>query len=302
MPTLKTTEGFVIETYPPPPAGFDLGAATDSERSLYGFSAFSNDRALESKWQAQLKGYQFIAPQFSPRPVKPKLIAPLTSDALPHRTPTWSGAIIPAPPADPVRWVEGSWTVPSLALPPDAPDGRVYAASPWIGIDGDGGSPDILQAGCDGEVTLSGGTAKSRFRLWYEWYPGSSNYVTNIPIAPGDVLAAVIKLAPGSVADATVLLTNQSRRLAAPFTVRAKQGFPLVGNCAEWIVECNPQLGALGNFGIVNFGGCRAGTASGATAGVANAIPVVMVDAYNRVLSNGTVAGPDSVRVNYVQT
>jgi hypothetical protein len=302
MPTLKTAQGFSIETFPSPPTGFDLGAASVTERSRYGLSIFTDDQALQSRWQSKLTGYQFIQPLFSSRTIAPKTIASLDTAISPHTTHTWSGAIVPTGPANPVVWIEGNWTVPAMSLPVNAAEGRIYAASPWIGIDGDGGSRDVLQAGCDAEVTLMNGAPSARYRLWYEWYPGDSNYIPNLPITAGDALAAIIKLQPGSNNSAAVLLTNQSKRIACNFTLTAINGFALVGNCAEWIVESNPQLGALGNYGTVNFTSCAAGLMSGATATAGNAIPVVMVDAYNHVLSAGQIAGPDLVRVSYVQT
>jgi hypothetical protein len=302
MATIKTAKGFSIETYPSPPSGFDFGVASESERSRYGLGVFSSDAALQKRLQSRLAGYQFIEPQFLAREVKPKTITSLDTEATPHTTSSWSGAIVPLGPGNPVVWVEGNWTVPSMSLPVNAVAGQIYAASPWVGIDGDGGSQDILQAGCDAEVALLNGAASSRYRLWYEWYPGDSNYIPNMPIGAGDALGIIIKLLPGSNMSAAVLISNQSKRLALNFTLTAMNGFGLVGNCAEWIVESNPQLGALGNYGTVNFTGCLAGIASGGTATAGNAIPVVMVDAQNRVLSSGQIAGPDLVRVIYIQT
>lgn len=300
MPSFKTKNGFVIETFPPPPAGFDVAAASDGERSAHGFAAFSKDPALRARLKRQLQGFQFVVPQFEPREIKPKKTLALDRKDVrhpPHTTPNWAGAMVLGAPGEPICAVEGSWTVPATALPPGAPGGQIYAASPWVGIDGDAGSRDVLQAGCDAEINTGGGT---RFRLWYEWYPGDSQYITNVPIGPGDVLGVTLRLMPGSNTAATVLITKPALRLALTYAVQAAPGFGLVGNCAEWIVESNEQLGALANFGIVNFTGCQAANMSGMTVGAGGGIPVLMVDAYNRVVSAGQVAGPDAVRVSYV--
>jgi Peptidase A4 family len=302
MATIKTANNFSIATYPPPPTGFDPGVAEDTEVSQYGLSPFLSDELLRSQLKTVLKTCQFIEPQFEPRKVRPKSRVSLDAEAAPLKTPNWSGAIVPTGAANPVVWVQGNWTVPSLSLPINPVPGRIYAASPWIGIDGELGSQDILQAGCDGEVILADGGPRTRYRLWYEWYPGDSNFIPNMPIAAGDAIGVIVRLQPGSNLSAAVLINNQSRNVALTFGLTAANGFGLVGNCTEWIVECNPELGALGNFGIVNFTGCSARIASGATATPANAIPVMMIDAGNRVLSAGEIAAADSVRVRYVQT
>ncbi len=46
-----------------------------------------------------------------------------------------------------VAWVEGKWIMPAVAPPQGAEDVMIYAGSTWVGIDGDGGSPDESRTG-----------------------------------------------------------------------------------------------------------------------------------------------------------
>ncbi|HEY4771434.1 MAG TPA: G1 family glutamic endopeptidase, partial [Steroidobacteraceae bacterium] len=239
--------------------------------------------------------HRFIEPTFEPRPINRPDIAKLTAEAAPLTTQSWSGAVLTGSVGDPICWVQGGWTVPSMAPPPGAPGGLSFAASPWVGIDGIG-SRDILQTGCDAQVIPDNVV---RYRVWYEWFPANSNYVSNMPIGAGDTFAVTIKLSPGSNASAAIIIANQSKRVAANFVVAANPGFGLVGSCAEWIVESQPQLGNLGNFGVVNFTGCRAGAVSGATVDVSSAIPVLMVDPRGRVLSAGQIVAANAVSVRF---
>ena len=45
------------------------------------------------------------------------------------------------------------------------PDGGRYCASAWVGIDGDDGSQDVLQAGCVADVNLTAGVVQRRLRI-----------------------------------------------------------------------------------------------------------------------------------------
>jgi hypothetical protein len=82
MATIKTAQGFSIETFPIPPARFDLAAADPTERTRYGLSIFADDQALQSRWQSKLTGYQFIQPLFSARTIAPKTFTSLVTPSL----------------------------------------------------------------------------------------------------------------------------------------------------------------------------------------------------------------------------
>ena len=297
MTTHTTAKGFTLQTYAAPPPNFDISSVGDSDRAQFGFSAFDDNVDLQERLASTLKGYRFLEPLFEAREIAPLDVQNLSTEAAALPTQSWSGAILSGSTSDPICWVQGSWTVPSIAPPTGAPGGIFYAASPWVGIDGIG-SRDILQAGCDAQITPDNAV---RYRVWYEWYPEDSNYIPNMPLSPGDVLSVSIKLYPGSNTSAAIIFANQSKGVACNFALTAKPGFALVGNCAEWIVESEPQLGTLANFGIVNFTGCRAGAVSGAMAGVTTATPVLMIDASRNLQSAGEIVGANDVRVRFVR-
>ena len=269
MSRISVGEGFVIETFAAPPPGS----------------------------RSKLEAYPLIEPTFSPRPIREHRRARARSDHAARVSETWSGGVICPPAAQTVVSVEGSWTIPVVALPAGADPGRVYAASTWVGIDGDGGSPDVLQAGCDADVRVSAAAPVARYRVWYEWYPGNSSWIDNMPIAAGDHLSCVIQLVPGSRNSASILLVNQTRNVPQHFAITAPDGYSLIGNCAEWILEANGELGPLAQYGQVSFTGCEARTTAGAVLTLAGGTALNMVDADDQVISVGTILSPNDVQI-----
>ena len=97
----------------------------------------------------------------------------------------WSGAAITSPPTgETFNEVAGTVTVPKPSIPDgvSATDGE-YAASVWVGIDGNTYSTAILQTGIDLVVDTSG---TASFSAWYEWYPDYA-YDFDLTISEGDV-------------------------------------------------------------------------------------------------------------------
>lgn len=99
----------------------------------------------------------------------------------------WSGAAITSPPSGQTfNAVSGKITAPT----PPAPSGIAstdgeYAASAWVGIDGNIYSSAILLTGLDFTVSTSGAVS---YDAWYEWYP---DYAMDfdLAISAGDVSA-----------------------------------------------------------------------------------------------------------------
>jgi hypothetical protein len=301
MPTRKLASGFTLRTYAATPRGFDIDRASDTDRTRYGFARRPGAPAeLQAKLDARARRYRFVVPTFRARRTRRLKLPGLRLDHAPEQTSTWSGGVTFPAAGDSLRSVEGLWSTPAAAPPPGAANGNPYCASAWIGIDGDDGSGDVLQAGCDSDVSLSGGVAQPQYRPWWEWYPAGSAWITNMPVSPGDVLDCLITVAAGSTTTATINLANQTTGVALTFDATAPAGTALSGNCAEWIIEAFGSLGTLASYGQVTFTGCAAGSLAGATINAGAGTTIDMVDAAGAVISRGAIVNPTEVQVSYV--
>jgi len=302
MATIKLNDGFTVRTFQAPPDDFDPDTASDSELERFGVPELPPvDPRMRERIKSALRGFKIVEPVFIARPIAHRRPPRSALKHLPGTNQTWSGGVADAPLGQPIVWVVGSWGVPGVAPPAGAPEEMIFAASTWIGIDGVGRSPDdVLQAGCDAQAKVSNGVASSRYRAWYEWYPGNSSYLDNMPVAAGDVFRCLIRLDPGSMNSASIFLSNSSQNIAQHFQLIAPEGYSLTGNCAEWILESNGQLGPLASFSMVSFTECEAGTAGGTTLTLVNGVAINMVDPANRVISAGQIVGPTEVHVMHV--
>lgn len=209
--------------------------------------------------------------------------------------------VLPAPAGDAFVQVGGQWTTPVCALPFDADAAVTYVASVWTGIDGEDGTQDVLQAGCDTYVSLSGGGAvTTSCRAWCEWYDGPSYWLDGLKVSLGDVLSCDVHLDPYDTRSASIQLSNLTTNDHANYGLQSP-GVGLAGNCAEWIVEAYGNLGPLARFHTVDFSNCQARTQSGVNVTSGAGRPVAMKDA----TTNLTVAlcraiGSSGVQVQYV--
>lgn len=183
----------------------------------------------------------------------------------------WSGiAICRKSHATAINAVEATWIVPNCYPPQNAVANTVYTASFWFGIDGDGRpgdkSTDILQAGVDCDVVAGANSKSARARAWWEWAPGLSHWIPELPVSPGDTIHGVIQVVEmGAKPKAVISLHNKTSAIATSFMVEPIEHTVLVGNCAEWIVEQIPP--GLARYGAVWFDGARAFVGAGAEIG-----------------------------------
>jgi len=108
-------------------------------------------------------------------------------------------------------------------------------SSPWVGFDGTGGSGDVLQAGFDVDAYCNGGNTSTTYAAWYEWFPAGSVYLTNFPLAPGDVIYVYVW--PSSTTVGNYYIANVTQNVSSSTQFNAPSGTSLVGNAAEWITE-----------------------------------------------------------------
>jgi hypothetical protein len=303
MGVLRLGKGFSVRTFNLPPAGFDPDKASDRERTVYGIPrcpvAF---KALEQRMRMKLRNVRLIEPVFKPRDRK-KTLPGLRRPHGPETTTIWSGGITFPPSGDTMKWVEGTWTMPRDVVPSGASSGVWYSASTWVGIDGDDGSGDVLQAGCDADVMSSDGSTQKQFNPWWEWYPGGSFWITNMPVAAGNELTCLICRHQGSSNQATIYLGNVSTNTGLWFQPTAPAGISLSGNCAEWIVEAleiNTDAPELARYTTVTFADCNAGTVGGSTVNLSTGNTINMVNGSNQVISEGSIVNQSEVTVSYV--
>ena len=143
-----------------------------------------------------MRNIRLVEPAFKQRDVRTKKLPGFTPG---HGTETydnWSGGVTFPASGDKIWCVNATWNIPKPSLPAGAQSGILYTASTWIGIDGDDGSGDIMQAGCDADVSISGGDTQYQFNPWWEWFPAGSFWITNIPAAAGDKFTCFIQCVP----------------------------------------------------------------------------------------------------------
>ena len=83
----------------------------------------------------------------------------------PQYSSNWAGAVLIG---SGYTSVTGIITVPTPKVPSGGSTRTQYAASAWVGLDGDTCQTAILQTGVD--FFIQGSTVS--FDAWYEWYPG----------------------------------------------------------------------------------------------------------------------------------
>jgi Peptidase A4 family len=304
MGVFELGKGLSVRTFQPPPEGFDPDNASDRERIVHGVPRCPAPfGALEQRMRTKLKNFKLIEPKFAPREAR-KNSPSLRVQHGPETSNAWSGAITFPPSGDSMKFVEGTWTMPGevFAL---AADGVWYSASTWVGMDGDDGSSDVLQTGCDADVmtTTDGDNLPAQYKPWWEWRPAGSFWITNMLVRAWDELTCLICMHQGSTNQATIFLGNLTTKVGLWFQATAPAGFSLSGNCAEWIVEAlaiNTQTAELAKYGVVNFMDCNAGTVAGRPVNLSTGKTINMVDESNKLISKATISSPTAVTVAYV--
>jgi hypothetical protein len=149
------------------------------------------------------------------------------------------------------RSIRASWTAPAVT----ASSADTFSAV-WIGI---GGQLDdtLIQTGTE-QDSISGQTSYS---AWYELLPADSITIFTINVSAGDEISASIALVDSSSHQWLVQITDVTSGQSF------NQTFFYVSSrlSAEWIIErptVNNALGALANFGIVDFRNTEASTDS----------------------------------------
>lgn len=144
----------------------------------------------------------------------------------------WAGAVQTSPPSGTTfTSVTGSFVVPSPKVPSG---GRgTYAASAWVGIDGDTYGNAILQTGCDFTASSSGGTS---YDCWYEWFPNPLTDFPGFTPSAGDTITATVVSSSATAGTATLRNSRTGQSVSKALTA-PNSNARLAGQNAEWIVE-----------------------------------------------------------------
>jgi len=209
----------------------------------------------------------------------------------------WSGAILESPPTDETfTGVSATFTVPNPTIPTDigSTDDSSYAASAWVGIDGDTYSTAILQTGVDFTVSSSGEVS---YDAWYEWYPDYAYDFSGIDINAGDSITLSVVAATSTTGTATIENLSTGQTVIQQLTSTSALG----GRNAEWIVEDfqeGDSLVPFADFGDVEFTDATA-TTTGGTVDLSGATIVDIESTSGSILTDASVSG-STVSVSYV--
>ncbi|KAH8896866.1 acid proteinase [Thozetella sp. PMI_491] len=168
----------------------------------------------------------------------------------------WAGAVLIG---SGYKSVTGTFVVPTPKAPSGGSSSTQYAASAWVGIDGDTAQNSILQTGVDFYIQ----NGRASFDAWYEWYPDYAYTFSGITISAGDTIQVTVTATSTKAGTAVVKNVSTGKSVSHTFT---GQSAALQELNAEWIVEDFSSGGSLvpfANFGTVTFTGATATTSSG---------------------------------------
>ncbi|KAL9617815.1 MAG: hypothetical protein Q9160_007420 [Pyrenula sp. 1 TL-2023] len=208
----------------------------------------------------------------------------------------WAGAVIENPPSG-QTWnkVSAQITVPTPSAPSSA--SGTYAASAWVGIDGDTCQNAILQGGVDFYAVRSGSGTRVSYDAWYEWFPDFAHDFTGISISAGNVIQMSVQATSLTAGSVTLENLSTGQTVTKSLTSSAS----LCGTNAEWIVEDfqsgNSQV-PFANFGTVTFSNAVAGTSS-SSQGTSGAT-ILDIRQGSTVYTDVSIPSSNQVSVRYV--
>ena len=224
------------------PADFDVTTAPQEVLQSYGIPPRpdeSDPEALRAWRTVFTKDFRLIRPEFGKPSGRRHGPVVWVSEA-DGTSANWSGAVITPPIFKTFNKVSAQWYV--VTVEPSAAYAPYYVMSSWVGIDGWGGSGDVLQAGIDQQASESGDAAV--YWVWYEWYPADPVAITNLTVQPGDLVVCSVTALSSNTAQVFMSVNN----VGVSFSFTAPSGTNLVGNCAEWIVERPQPLNEPGQY------------------------------------------------------
>lgn len=169
----------------------------------------------------------------------------------------WAGAVLIS---SGCTTVTGTVVVPTPEEPSGGDSGTQYAASAWVGIDGDTCQTAILQTGID--VYIQDG--ETSFDAWYEWYPDYAYNFDSFTLSAGDSIQMTVTATSDTSGKATLDNLSTGQSVSHSFSGESAS---LCETNAEWIVEdfsSGSSLVPFADFTTITFTDCSA-TCDGST-------------------------------------
>ncbi|KAF7359059.1 hypothetical protein MSAN_01246900 [Mycena sanguinolenta] len=204
----------------------------------------------------------------------------------------WAGAAFESP-AGTYKSVTGTFVVPTPKVPSGSSTSGSYAASAWVGIDGDTCGTAILQTGIDFNID----DGRVSYDAWFEYFPAFATDFTGITIAAGNTIK--LTATASSTTSGTVTIENVSTGVTVSKALTSSAKLCLEN--AEWIVEDFEEGNSLvpfANFGTVTFTSAQATTESGSVVGPTGAV-IIDLEQNNKVLTSVS-SSSSSVTVTYI--
>ncbi|KAK0709899.1 acid proteinase [Lasiosphaeria miniovina] len=228
----------------------------------------------------------------NPRIAAEASIDGITNNSNVEYSSNWAGAVLIG---SGYKSVTATIIVPTPQKPSGGSSTTQYAASAWVGIDGDTCQTAILQTGVDFYVR---GTTVS-FDAWYEWYPDYAYTFSGFAVSAGDSITMTATASSTSAGSVTLTNNTKHKTVTHSFSGETDQ---LCETNAEWIVEdfsSGSSLVPFANFGTVTFTGSSVTTTSGSTIGVTGST-IFDIKQNNVVLTNCSTSGSSTVTCTYV--
>ena len=269
-----------------PPANFDPLTASDAQLAQFGFPPRPDAQTAPDRYAVWKKlvtaPQQRLQPALehttihngrahfrSPGGGTPALArnagSGIANDAASVSTMNWSGYAV-ADGANPFQsgtTVYGEWVVPVAQQAAGACSGSWAYSSEWVGIDGFTSS-DVLQAGIEVDAFCGNGSTAAFYSAWYEWYPDVETRITNLPIAPGNIIG--VEVWNSGPTQGNAYIVNYTTQQSVSLAFNAPAGTSLVGDSVEWIVErpeVNGSFAALTHYVAEPFNFCHAAAGAG---------------------------------------
>jgi hypothetical protein len=189
--------------------------------------------------------------------------------------------------------VSGSWTEPKVSCPAKENEVSVF----WVGVDG------LADSTVEQDGTLAECYAGAAYYYtWWEMYPTNEIQVVGSTVAPGDQIAASVKVSKGTY----TLAVTDSTTTANSFSESEKcgSGVTCADSSAEWIAE-TPSY-SRGYAPWPSFGKWTVTGASVTGAGKTGVIStfkddeITMVNSWDQNL--GTTGALDSTKNGFTET
>jgi hypothetical protein len=275
-------------------AALVAGVLADAPRQLSSAERFARRRAARAVARSSTQPLQVVDGLDAETAAE---LAELKNASHVEYSSNWAGAVLESPPSGTTfKTAKGTFTVPDVAK--GTGSASYWAASAWVGIDGDTYQNAILQAGVDFEITSSG--SKS-FDAWYEYYPDYAYEFSGLSISEGDVISVSITVS--SSTKGVVVVDNESTGVSKTKTLSAPEATAsLGGQNAEWIVEdflSGSSMVPFADFNTVTFTGAEATTASGSTVDLDDAI-IIDIKSGNTVYTDCEIDSSTSVSCTYL--